>query len=286
MSTVPIPTPDFPDPPRASPAFTGPLGDIYVPGSDWPVTDDQPMETEWQVFEIPILINSLYQLWGNQKEFHASGNMFIHYDPDQLRHRKFLGPDFFLALGVPTRLRKYWAVWEEGGKFPDLIIELLSHSTRKADLTNKKQIYEKIFRTPDYICFDPDSLELMGWRLEGGVYQPLQPNEKGWLWSEAAGLWVGPWQGTVLNRPAIWLRFFTAQGELVLTPNEASRLLAETAQQSLEAERQRAEIEKQRADSEKQIAQSERQRADTLAAELAALKARLGSSPDIPETLE
>ena len=66
---------------------------------------------------------------------------------------------------------EFWVVWEEDGKYPDLIIEHLSHSTAKADRTTKKELYEKTFHTQEYYCYDPYSRKLDGWSLVDGQYQ-------------------------------------------------------------------------------------------------------------------
>jgi len=88
-----------------------------------------------------------------------------------------------MVLGVPPRQRQGWVVWEEGGRYPDVIIELLSPSTAAIDRGVKKDLYEQVFRTPYY--FDPFAPEsLAGWRLQPGVgYQPLVANDWGWLTS-------------------------------------------------------------------------------------------------------
>lgn len=61
-------------------------------------------------------------------------------------------------------------------------VELLSESTAAADRRLKKQIYQDIFRTPDYFWFDPHNLEFQGFHLVDGVYQDLSPNPQVWLW--------------------------------------------------------------------------------------------------------
>ena len=81
--------------------------------------------------------------------------MFIYFSSTQAR-QDFRGPDFFTVLdGDGDRPRKGWMVWEEGGRYPDVIVELLSPSTAEMDKGAKKQIYERVFRTPDYFVFDP-----------------------------------------------------------------------------------------------------------------------------------
>lgn len=62
--------------------------------------------------------------------------MFFHHDPQN--RKKFRGPDFFLVLDVEDRERKSWVVWQERMRFPDVVIELLSDSTREVDKVEKK----------------------------------------------------------------------------------------------------------------------------------------------------
>jgi hypothetical protein len=80
-----------------------------------------------------------------------------------------------------------------------------------------------------------------GWRLIGSSYVPLEPNERGWLWSEELGLWLGTWVGQYNWMPATWLRMYTAAGTLVPVQAEAEYERAEAEHQRAAAERQRAE---------------------------------------------
>ena len=109
---------------------------------------------------------------------------------------------------------KSWVVWHEDGKYPNLIVEILSPKTAATDKDLKKQIYQDTFRTPDYFWFDPNNLEFAGFHLIDGEYQPLEPNEQGWLWSQQLQLYLGIFQQQ--------LRFFTAEEELVSTPEEVA----------------------------------------------------------------
>jgi hypothetical protein len=97
-----------------------------------------------------------------------------------------------------------------------VIIELLSDSTAETDRGLKKQIYQDTFRTPDYFWFDPNGDEFQGFHLVDGQYQPLEANERGWLWSQQLQLFLGVQEQK--------LRFFTPEGELVLTPEEAAQM--------------------------------------------------------------
>jgi Uma2 family endonuclease len=203
--------------------------------------DGVPLESDWHAVEIGLLRELVHQQFAGRRDFFAGGNMFLYFNDKQLRDRDYRGPDFFFVWDVsPKPLRPYWAIWKEGGRYPNLIIELLSPSTAVEDRTTKKDIYEQIFRTPEYFCYDPDERLLQGWRLQSGTatYQQLGASDKGWIWSEQLGLWLGCWEGVYLDREATWLRLFTPEGAPVPTKDEAFA----AARQQASEERCRAEI--------------------------------------------
>ncbi len=186
---------------------------IFPQGEFW--SDEPPLESNLHLRQIVLLIQCLEWLWQDREDFFAAGNLTIYYSPHQKKSEEFRGPDFFLVLGTTrNQNRRSWVVWQEGGKYPNLIVEILSESTAKTDREEKKQIYQDIFRTPDYFWFEPNSLEFEGFTLVSGVYQPIKPNEQGWLWSEQLGLYLGIYENK--------LRYFTAEGKLVPTPEEAA----------------------------------------------------------------
>ncbi|NEQ71720.1 MAG: Uma2 family endonuclease [Okeania sp. SIO2C9] len=203
-----------------------------MPPTDLIFDDGELLESKRHRIAMNSLINSLYQHWSHRNDFFAGGNMFIYYSSTQARNRDYKGPDFFVVLDVDGKTdRQGWVVWEEEGRYPDVIIELTSASTASVDIGKKKDIYEQIFRTPYYFIFHPfDPNSLQGWRLENSKYQELQRNDKGWLWCEELELWLGTWEGTILQESAVWLRFYDEQGNLVLLPGEVA-----------DQERQRAE---------------------------------------------
>ncbi|NET70390.1 MAG: Uma2 family endonuclease [Sphaerospermopsis sp. SIO1G2] len=218
-----------------------PPGDLY--------SDEPPVETELHLRQIILLFKCLEWLWKDRTDFYAAGNLTIYYSPHQKKSEYFRGPDFFVVLGTERKTRKSWVVWEENGKYPNVIIEILSPSTANTDKEYKKELYQNTFRTPDYFWFDPYSLEFAGFYLTNGKYQPIEPNEKGHLWSEQLGLYLGIQEGL--------LRYFTTEDELIPTPEESAEL-----------ESQRAKIEAQRAKIESQRAEMEAQKAERLAAKL------------------
>ncbi|MFN6271524.1 MAG: Uma2 family endonuclease, partial [Microcystis sp.] len=156
------------------------------------------------------------------------------------------------------------------GKYPNVIVEIISDSTANIDRTKKKILYQNTFRTPNYFWFDPNTLEFQGFTILEGQYQAISPNDRGYLWSEQLGLYLG-----IFDRK---LRYFTADGQLVPTPQEAElqqrqakeQILLEKEQILLEKEQERqakeqALLEKEQALLEKE---QERQAKERLAAKL------------------
>jgi len=198
---------------------------------DLPEENGIPMETNWHRSAMNLLIDSVHANWHDRNDYFAGGNMFIHYSVEQVLQKAFLGPDFFVVKNVDgTRDRRKWTVWEEYGRYPNVIVELTSPSTIKVDLGKKKQIYEETFRTPEYFCYNPDTRALHGWQLVHNAYVELQPNEYGWLWSGELNAWMGTWHGEFQKINDCWLRLYHENEELVLTLSEAEAQRANAAE--------------------------------------------------------
>jgi Uma2 family endonuclease len=75
---------------------------------------------------------------------------------------------------------------------PDLVVEVLSPSTRGTDQVRKMALYAKS-GVPEYWIADPDCRSLTIHVLEDGQYRPVQPDEDGKLASRVLeGLRVDP----------------------------------------------------------------------------------------------
>jgi Uma2 family endonuclease len=237
-----------------------PPGDLY--------SDEPPLETDLHRLQMTLLIQALEWLWCERNDFYASGNLTIYYSPRQRKSENFRGPDFFVVLGTERKSRKSWVVWEEDGKYPNVVVEILSPKTADTDRGLKKQLYQDIFRTPDYFWFDPQSLEFKGFHLVDGRYQELSPNSNGWLWSQQLELYLGIYESK--------LRWFTVEGQLIATPQEA----AEQERQRAEQERQRAEQERQRAEQERQQKEYAQQQVADIESLLARYREQFGELPE------
>lgn len=274
MSTTPI------EEKLPQPLATNDL-DIPLPPTDLPYDDGEPLETKRHRIAMNTLIRSLDHAWSNRNDYFAGGNMFVYFSTEQVRNQDFRGPDFFVVLNIDgSYSRKTWTVWEEGGRYPNVIVELLSASTSQIDLGAKKNLYEQVFRTPDYFVFDPyDPNSLQAWRLDGNLhYQSLMPNDRGWLWSQSLGLWLGTWEGTIERETAIWLRLYNDRGQLILLPEEAAQQQAAQAQQqAAQAQQQAAQAQQQLTEAQQQLSQ-EQQRIQELEATLVQYRQRLGET--------
>jgi Uma2 family endonuclease len=213
-------------------------GTVPAPPTNLPETDEQPLETPWHRACMNLLIESVEVYFAGRKDFYVGGNMFIYYSARQVRHRDYSGPDFFFVHGPGVdhdRPRQYWAVWDEDGRYPNVIIELSSPSTAEEDHTTRKTLYERTFRTAEYYIYDPSTHALEGWRLSKRRYRRIKPDGHGRLVCEELGLGVGTWRGKFQGHDDLWLRFYDPNGAVVTLPGERQWLDVET-------ERRRADV--------------------------------------------
>jgi Uma2 family endonuclease len=235
-----------------------------------PEEDGVPLESYYHVLQSALLAEVIHQHLKGRTDYFCGRNMFVYFSLQQAQEIiefvegkrdevRYKGPDLFVVLGVDgKRRRKSWLVWEENDRFPDLIVEIVSPSTKEKDTKDNLELYAQVFRTREYFWYDEELGEWMGYRLQGGEYVPIEVNERGWRWSEVLGAWLGvsdaPYQGWRYR----WLRLYDVEGRLVPTGEE----LAQAAQQLAEAERRRAEQERRRAEQERRRAEQAQRRAE------------------------
>jgi Uma2 family endonuclease len=243
------------------------------------------MESDWHVVSISLLDELVRNHLGAPHNYFCGGNMFIYYSVQQAKEieeyvegetvqkkPRFKGPDFFLVKEVDgTKPRESWVVWEEDGRYPDLVVEFISSSTRRKDVDRNVKFYAKVFRVPEYFWFDRRVGELVGYRLSGGGYVRIEADGRGWLWSEVLGAYLGVWVGEYRGRVWSWLRLWDRDGNLVLTREERE---ARERARAAEAEARAAEAEARAAEAEAQ-AQQERAERERLQAQLEQLLERL-----------
>jgi colicin import membrane protein len=113
------------------------------------------------------------------------------------------GPDVAVFFGV--RERKRWPTFNvaiEGAR-PALIIEVTSPETANVDRADKVDEYAEV-GVPLYVIVDTYYFRkkllqrLIGYQLTREGYQPLFPDERGWLWLEPVRVWLAITDGKVV----------------------------------------------------------------------------------------
>ena len=243
------------------------------------------MDNQFSEKQLRLLAEVLYCSWQPGEPFVAMSNVGLFF---AIRTPPFV-PDVLVSLGVsspadpfPKKNRSYF-IWEYG-KAPDLVVEVVSNGEGGEDTTKLKG-YCKLGITY-YIIYDPEahlsSKTLRVYQLLCGRYE-LDTSESPVFGS--LGLGVRIWQGKYEDMSQSWLRWTTADGQLLPTGKERASSEEQRAdgekqkaiaeQQRADNEQQRADNEQQRADKEKERAEQEKKRADEAEREAKQLRAKL-----------
>ncbi|PSN15576.1 hypothetical protein C7293_06625 [filamentous cyanobacterium CCT1] len=151
---------------------------------------------------------------------------------------------------LPSGMMRYRYLPNVEGDPVATVIEFLSEkdngelSLRSTKPYGSLYIYEQILQVPTYVIYAPQRARLEVRCLQNGRYEPQAPNALGHFWIPQLELFLGLWHGERLAQTLNWLRWWDADGNLLLWSSEQ----AEREAQRAEAERQRAEAERQRAD--------------------------------------
>jgi Uma2 family endonuclease len=216
--------------------------DVYYPESD-----GQPMaETDLHREVMTDLINGLKRRYAHTPDVYVSGNLFF-YDI-QGNPRSSFSPDVFLVKGIPPGRRRVFKLWKEG-RVPCLVFEITSDSTHRED-ESKKERYQRL-GVEELVLFDPlgDYLDpqLQGYRLDDGVYRPVQSNPDGSLTSQTTGL--------LLRVEGEKLRLIdAATGEKIFWDEELEPHLKEVEERAVQAETRAAQAEERTARAEERAA--------------------------------
>ncbi|NEQ69492.1 MAG: hypothetical protein F6K21_29170 [Symploca sp. SIO2D2] len=162
---------------------------------------------------------------------------------------------------------------------PVIVVELLSQSTKKQDLgeietegkeieegpdkpPSKWEVYESILKIPYYVVFNRRNNKIRIFHLVNGLYQEVELSE-GRLYLPELGISLGLWQGSFRTINRLWLRWFTRDGELILSEEEsalqetaeAQKEATEAKQETAEAQQEAAEAKQETAEAQKRVAQ-------------------------------
>ncbi|BAZ23190.1 hypothetical protein NIES4073_40780 [Kalymmatonema gypsitolerans NIES-4073] len=160
-------------------------------------------------------------------------------------------PDWFYVPNVPPllsgQIRRSYVLWQE--VIPPLIVlEFVSgdgsEERDKTPWTGKFWIYEQIIRPAFYGIYEVRQSRVEVYHLIEDHYELVSANERGHYPIPRLGVELGLWQGRYQNVELPWLRWWDAQGNLLLTGEER----AAQAELLLEQERQQRELAQQRAE--------------------------------------
>ncbi|XZF64669.1 MAG: Uma2 family endonuclease [Gloeotrichia echinulata DVL01] len=160
-------------------------------------------------------------------------------------------PDWFYVPNVSPLLngqfRRSYVLWQEYVA-PLIVLEFVSgdgsDERDKNPLKGKFWVYEQAIRVPFYGIYEFSKASVEVYHLVDGKYQLLPANERGHYPIPPMGVELGIWQGQYKNMEAPWLRWWDAQGNLLLSSDEKSQQLSsqlEEVSSQLEQEQQKAE---------------------------------------------
>lgn len=158
-------------------------------------------------------------------------------EPPEAPEKGAEAPDWFYIPNVPPKLdgkmRRSYVLWKEFVA-PLIALEFVSgngvEERDKTPVKGKFWVYERAIRIPFYGIYEANKAQVELYQLVSGRYQKMAPNSRGRYPIEPLKVELGLWQGQYQNQQWPWLRWWDAEGNLLLTSQE------------------RAEQERQRAD--------------------------------------
>lgn len=96
-------------------AYTAQELEAQMPDGRRLLSDEPEMESSLHYMQLLLLVTSLEWAWRGRDDFFIGANLTIYFSRQQLKHRDFRGPDFFLVKNTTREPRSSWVLWEEDG---------------------------------------------------------------------------------------------------------------------------------------------------------------------------
>ncbi|MEM7534847.1 MAG: Uma2 family endonuclease [Chloroflexota bacterium] len=227
--------------------------------------DDEPVDNIPSEKSQRLAVNSLYNANHLARPFVALANVGLHYHPKTYA----IVPDIMLSLNTDLadgseiwdKENRTYYLWKHG-KPPEVVVEIVSNN-KGNEAGTKFETYAQI-GVQYYVILDYNhkvqTETLVVHELIDGEYI-ARPDYR----LEQVNLSLGMWHGEFEDFTFEWLRWYTLDGDMLLTGQEekaVERTRREEERQRAEEERQRAEIEQRRADEERQRAEAQALRAE------------------------
>ncbi len=283
----------------------GIAADSYYYYDTHPTKKDLMSDTEVH-YDLNSYLKRLLLFYYRVKGCYVGANISIYQTPEKMENP--IAPDVMVVKDVvltkdQRRRLKNWKMRLENRPAPTVVFEVSSGETWKEDLRDKPAAYFRL-GVKEYIAYDPNEptvwrenrkkvrVRLRAWTYKNGKIEEMQPNERGWIWSEELDSWLVPDDD--------FLRLYDRDGNRRLTEEETKQLALEAEQAAKEIERAAKEIEraakeieraafkKERAAKEAERANANRERAAKEAERAAKERAwaKLRELGIDPETLE
>ena len=185
----------------------------------YPDSDGQPMAENTLQFEWIVTIKG-----GLDALFRDDPNVFVAGDllwyPVEGEPTIRTAPDAMVAFGRPKGYRGSYLQWREGNIPPQVVFEVLSPGNRAGKMVKKFLFYER-YGVEEYYVYDPDDVDLTGWRREGEGLQEI---------AEMDG-WVSPRLGVRFDLAGGDLRLLGPDGRPFASYVELAQQRDELAQQ-------------------------------------------------------
>ena len=183
--------------PAISNGIAPPQQDAAPPEQQYPdywsyLPDPEPVEDAMQ--QLPTITRIFPMIEGHfsdRPDVLVTSEAYLCWDRSNKNAK--LSPDCMVAIGVKVEdveLKNGYLIWEIG-KPPDVVIEVASERTARADLTSKRERYASL-GIPEYWRLDPSGGDrygepLVGEYLVDGAYRRFEPraDEDGIIWSRS-----------------------------------------------------------------------------------------------------
>ena len=148
---------------------------------EYPEESDPSMPDSGIQFDpIHYGVGALRAYYAGREDVSVNGNMFMYFregDP-----KSVVAPDVFVAFGAAEkRVLGTYKVWEQG-VMPSFVMEVVSPSTHRYDVREKKALYARL-GVEELWLYDPRGWylapALQGFVLREGEYEPMKGVEEG-----------------------------------------------------------------------------------------------------------
>ena len=216
-------------------ALYKPVPPVSYDDDGYPDSDNRMAENDQHVDWAMYGVQAARWLLSDTPDAAVSSDLAVFFE--QGNPRAVLCPDLSVFLRAGRRRRRSYKVWEEVGP-PDLALEALSEKTWRRDVHVKPPLYQDLGIREFWLL---DSIEklptpIVGYRLEGGHYEPIPQSADGAAVSEVLGAEFLILGGEFRMRSL-------ATGEVVPDFMELASQHAEVERRHAEAERRIAELE-------------------------------------------